>query len=90
MQVASGCKDGTVRGWDADSGETILSLIKICRENMNALLDITQIATGGFNESAVRICDAKTGKLLSSIEHTYQLSLVPVCNNIRDDSELFE
>jgi WD40 repeat protein len=55
------------------SGETVLGLIKICRENVNSMPDTTQIATGGFNESAVKIWDAKTGKLLSSIEDTNQL-----------------
>jgi WD40 repeat protein len=71
--VTSGCKDGTVRVWDADSGKTVLGLIKICCENVNSMPDTIQIATGRLNESAVKIWDVKTGKLLSSIEHTNQL-----------------
>jgi WD40 repeat protein len=61
--------------WDAESGKTVLGPIKIWHENVNALIwspDTTKIATGGFNESAGKIWDTKTGKLLSSMEHTNQ------------------
>jgi WD40 repeat protein len=77
-RVLSGSYDGTVRVWDVEIGETVLGPIKTGHENVTAAIyshNATKIATGGGNESnGVKIWDAKTGELLSTIltEHDEQ------------------
>lgn len=77
-RVLSGSYDGTVRVWDVEIGKTVLGPIKTGHENVTAAIyshDTTKIATGGGNENnGVKIWDAKTGKLLSTIliEHGEQ------------------
>jgi len=71
-RVVSGSYDGTIRVWDVESGDTVLGPIKTRHEDMYAVIyspDTTKIATGGFCENALKIWDAKTGNLLSTIKH---------------------
>jgi len=71
-RLVSGSHDGTIRVWDVASGDTVLGPIKIGHESVYAVMyspDTTKIATGGHNEDALKIWDAKTGNLLSTIKH---------------------
>ncbi|KAG2364413.1 WD40-repeat-containing domain protein, partial [Suillus spraguei] len=72
-RVASGSYDGTARVWDVHvkSGETVLT-IKTGHDWVNAVIyspDASKIATGGNDENAVKIWDARTSKLLKTLEH---------------------
>jgi len=70
-RVVSGSYDGTIRVWDVESGDTVLGPIKTEHRNVFAVIyspDTTKIATGGRNETALKIWDAKTGNLLSTIK----------------------
>ncbi|KIK43474.1 hypothetical protein CY34DRAFT_710663 [Suillus luteus UH-Slu-Lm8-n1] len=70
-RVASGSWDGIARVWDVDSGKTILT-IKTGHEWVYAVTyspDSSKLATGGDEENAVKIWDAKTGKLVETLEH---------------------
>jgi len=71
-RVVSGSYDGTIRVWDVESGDTVLGPINTGHENVIAVMyspDTTKIATCGFDETALKIWDAKTGNLLYTIEH---------------------
>ncbi|OAX34526.1 WD40 repeat-like protein, partial [Rhizopogon vinicolor AM-OR11-026] len=68
--VVSGGQDGTVRVWDVESSKTILGPIKTGHDRVYAVIyspDTTKIATAGYNENAIKIWDANTGKLLFTI-----------------------
>jgi len=70
-RVVSGSNDGTIRVWDVESGDTVLGPIKTGHEYVSAVTyspDTTKIATGGYDETALKIWDAKTGNLLSTIK----------------------
>ena len=76
----SGSSDLT-RVWDVKSGDTVLGPIKTGHVVVTVIYspDTTKIATGGVNdnEAALKIWDAKTGNLLSTVEHggeSYQVS----------------
>jgi WD40 repeat protein len=74
--VASGSNDGTARVWDVVSGNIILGPIKTGHQNVYAVIyspDTTKIVTGGFNENAIKIWDAKTGELLSTVKHEHSV-----------------
>lgn len=69
--VVSGSSDGTARVWNV-SRKTVLSPIKTGHKEVYAVIyspDTLKIATGGFNQDAVKIWDAKTGGLQSTIIH---------------------
>ena len=69
-QVVSGSDDGTIRVWDVESGDIVLGPIKAGHWYVPAVIyspDATEIATGGMD--ALKIWDAKTGNLLSTIKH---------------------
>jgi WD40 repeat protein len=71
--VASGFSDGIVWVWDVKSGEPVKGLnpIKTGFQSVFAVSyspEATMIATGGSKEHGIKIWDAKTGKLLSTIE----------------------
>lgn len=75
-RVASGYHDGTARMWALETGdsETILGPIKTGHQWVWAIIyspDSTKIATstGGFNESTIKIWEAKTGELLAILDH---------------------
>jgi len=73
-RVVGGCNDGhaTIRAWDVESGNIVLGPIKTGHWDMPVLIyspDTTKIATGGAEENALKIWDAKTGNLLSTIKH---------------------
>jgi len=71
-RVVSGSNDGTIRVWDVESGDTVLGPINTGHEDVYAAIyspDTTKIATGGLRENALKIWDAKTGNLLSTIKH---------------------
>jgi WD40 repeat protein len=73
-RVVSGSNDRTIRVWDVESGDTVLGPIKTCHLDVLAVIyspDTTKIAVGGLCETALTIWDAKTGNLLSTIEHDY-------------------
>jgi len=73
-RLVSGSSDGTIRVWDVESGDTVLGPIKTGHEDVYAVIyspDTTKIATGGYEEHAVKIWDAKTRNLLSTIKHNY-------------------
>jgi WD40 repeat protein len=70
--VVSGSSDGTARVWNVESGKTVLSLIKTGHKEVYAVIyspDTLKIATGGSDQDAVKIWDAKTGGLLSTFAH---------------------
>ena len=70
-RVASGSYDGTVRVWSVESGDGVLRPIKTGHEYVLAVAyspDTSKFATGGYNEDAIKIWDAMTGKLLSTLE----------------------
>jgi len=70
-RVVSGSRDGTIRVWDVESGDTVLGPIKTGHRVVFAVIyspDTTKIATGGYREDALKIWDAKTGNLLSTIK----------------------
>jgi len=70
-RVVSGSGDGTIRVWDVESGDTVLGPIKTGHNDVLAVIyspDTTKIATGGYDEKALKIWDAKTGNLLSTIK----------------------
>jgi len=61
-----------MRVWDVESGDTVLGPIKTGHDYVYAVIyspDTTKIATGGYGENALKIWDAKTGNLLSTIRH---------------------
>jgi WD40 repeat protein len=75
-RVVSGSYDTTIRVWDVESGDTVLGPIKTGHQSVLAVIyspDATKIATGGYNEDAVKIWDAKTGNLLATIKHDSQV-----------------
>jgi len=70
-RVVSVSNDGTIRVWDVESGDTVLGPIETGHEFVSAVIyshDTTKIATGGLRETALKIWDAKTGNLLSTIK----------------------
>jgi len=69
-RVASGSNDGTMQMWNVESGETNLGPIKTGHREVHAVTyspDISTIATGGENEDAIKIWDARTSELLSTL-----------------------
>jgi WD40 repeat protein len=59
-----------IRVWDVKSGDTVLGPINTGHQHVLAVIyspDTTKIATAVYNESALKIWDAKTGNLLSTI-----------------------
>ena len=77
-RVVSGSEDGSIRVWDVESSDTVLGPIKTGHRGfVSAVIyspDTTKIATGGRNEDALKIWDAKTGNLLSTIKHDSTVS----------------
>jgi len=76
-RVVTGSDDGTIRVWDVESGDTVLGPIKTGDKYVLAMVyspETTKIATGGYNEDALKIWDAKTGNLLSTIKHDSPVS----------------
>ncbi|KAG2338281.1 WD40 repeat-like protein [Suillus weaverae] len=78
VQVVIGSADGTARVWDVESGEPLivqgLNPIQTGHESVYVVSyspKATMIATGGYNEDAIKIWDAKMGKLFSTIKHEY-------------------
>jgi WD40 repeat protein len=75
-RVVSGSQDGTARVWDVKSGEPVQGLNPIKTGHRNVYVvsyspKAKMIATGGPKESGIKIWDAKTGKLLSTIEQDW-------------------
>jgi len=71
-RLVSGSDDGTIRVWDVKSGDTVLGPIHTGHQYLLVVMyspDTTKIASGGRNEDALKIWDAKTGNLLSTIKH---------------------
>jgi len=71
-RVVTRSSDGTARMWDVESGETVLGPITTGHqeiESVASLPDASNFATGRNNEDAIKIWDARTGKLLSTLEH---------------------
>jgi WD40 repeat protein len=69
--VLTGSYGGLVSVWDVKSRETVLG-IKTGHKEVYAVIyspDETKIATGGSEEDAVKIWDAKIGKLLYALKH---------------------
>jgi len=74
-RVASGYIDGTIQVWDIES-DTVLGPIETGHRSVSVVIyspDTTNIATSGFKEDALKIWDAKTGNLLSTIQHDSQV-----------------
>ena len=70
-RVASGSHDGTARVWDVESGETVLGPITTGQEQIEAVAfspDASNFATGGFQQDGIKIWDARTGELLSTLK----------------------
>ncbi|OAX40415.1 WD40 repeat-like protein [Rhizopogon vinicolor AM-OR11-026] len=68
-RVVSGSVDGTARVWNVESGKTVLGPIRGHAYVSTVIYspDMTKIATGG--ENAVKIWDAITAELLSTLKH---------------------
>jgi WD40 repeat protein len=77
-RVVSGSDDGTIRVWDVESGDTVLGPINTGHGYVIYSPDTSKvnIATGGLHETALKIWDAKTGNLLSTIKHDHVVSSV--------------
>jgi WD40 repeat protein len=72
-RVVSGSWDGIAGVSDIKTGKRILK-IKTGHKYAPAVIyspNDAQIATGGFNKNAVKIWDAKTGELLTTLQHEY-------------------
>jgi len=70
--VVSGSDFGMIRVLDVESGNTVLGPINTGHQLVFAVIyspNKTKIATGGQEENALKIWDAKTGNLLSTIKH---------------------
>ncbi|KAG2343246.1 WD40 repeat-like protein [Suillus weaverae] len=82
-QVLSGSWDGTARVWDVKSGQTVLTILTghkwVCAVTYSP--DATKIATGGEKVYAVKIWDAKMGKLLKTLKHYGQVRSVAWTSN---------
>lgn len=76
QRVLSGSNDGTARQWDVEKGEIILAPIETGHTYVGTVVyspDVSMIATAGYHaaEFSVKIWDAKTGKLVTTLEgHT--------------------
>ncbi|OAX38464.1 WD40 repeat-like protein, partial [Rhizopogon vinicolor AM-OR11-026] len=73
-RVLSRSWDGTARVRDVETEETMLDPMKVGHEKVFVAIfsrdtDTTEIVTGGQNEDGVKIWNAKTAELLSTIEH---------------------
>jgi len=74
-QVLSGSWDGRARVWDVESGKTVLT-IKTGHLWVNTVIyspNATKIATGGNDENAIKIWDAKTGELFKTLKQDEQV-----------------
>ncbi|KAG1812238.1 WD40-repeat-containing domain protein [Suillus subaureus] len=73
-RVVSGSDDGTARVWYSQSGEPVLGLNPMINAEYNTVWavayspDGTKIAAGGQEKNALKIWDARTGELLSTVE----------------------
>lgn len=80
-RVVSGSDDGTVRVWDFETGKTVVGPIKTGHKEILAVMylpDTSKIATRGYDENdidedAVKVWDANTGRLLTTIKHDEDL-----------------
>jgi WD40 repeat protein len=77
-RLVSGGHDGTIRLWDVtvEGGKIVLGPIETGHLHVYAVMyspSTTKIVTGGrhWQDNAVKIWDAETGDLLSTIEHHY-------------------
>ena len=66
----SGSYDGTARVWDVESGKTVLAVETGYKIVISVIYspDTKKIATGGCHEAEIKIWDANTGELLSTVE----------------------
>jgi len=76
-RVVSGSYDATIRVWGVKSGDTVLGPIQTGHQLVSVVIyspDTTKIATsGGYWDDGLKIWDAKTGNLLSTIKHDYRV-----------------
>lgn len=75
QRVVSGSDDGTARVWDVKRGNTVLTITTGSQWVLTAIYspNSTKIATGVHRESGVKIWDSKTGELLATLKHDYQV-----------------
>ena len=78
-RVVNGCDDGTFGVWDVESGDAVLGPIRTGHRYVHAVIyspDTTKIVAGGLDETSasLKIWDAKTGNVLSTIKDDYQVS----------------
>jgi WD40 repeat protein len=77
-RVMSAFWDGIARVWDVKSSETVLGPMKIKHWHMWAAMyspDSTKFATAGYNETGVKVMDAKTEKLCTTLKLGQELGL---------------
>jgi WD40 repeat protein len=74
-RVMSVSWDGIARVWDVKSSETVLGPMRMIKhQHMWAAMyspDSTKFATAGYNETGVKIMDAKTGELFTTRKHEH-------------------
>jgi WD40 repeat protein len=70
-RVVSGSWDGTARVWDVNTGKTLLT-IEVRNYWTQAVVyspDSSKLATGGQEDTAIKIWNAKTGEFLNTLSH---------------------
>lgn len=83
-QVVSGYHHGAVTVWDVKTEKSVLGPFETGHEHVLAVIcspDTTKIATGGFNEHAIKIWGTRTGELLSTIKHDSHVSSLAWTSN---------
>lgn len=92
-RVVSGSNDGTVRVWYGQSGEPVVGLNPMINSGYNIVWTVayspdgTKIAVGGQEKNALKIWDARTGELLSTVEFQEEGPFIILSDDSSEHSE---
>ncbi|KAG2074083.1 WD40 repeat-like protein [Suillus decipiens] len=92
-RVVSGSNDGTARVWYCQSGEPVVGLNPMINSGYNIVWTVayspdgTKIAVGGQEKNALKIWDARTGELLSTVEFQEEGRLIILSDDSSERSE---